>query len=291
MSAPITPYAGASATALAAHYDLPTAFYALWLDRSLTYSCALWDGAEDDLASAQSRKIDYLIEQARAPHTGHVLDIGCGWGSTLNRLVRHHHVQHATGLNLSPLQCHWVQQQKIDGVTVLNENWRDHHPTEPYDAIVSIGAFEHFARMGMSDAARLDAYRTFFAHCRTWLRPSGRLALQTIAWGPELPAGAHTFQNALIPESVFRESSVPFLAEIEEAMDGLFRIVHMRNDGDHYERTCSVWHRNLQDRRSEAVRLVGTEAVERYEQYLDLAARLFRRRWTTLLRLTLETRA
>ncbi|MFF8652552.1 class I SAM-dependent methyltransferase [Streptomyces huasconensis] len=288
MSPTTTPYAGASAKALAAHYDLPVDFYALWLDPSLTYSCALWDADADDLISAQQRKVDYLVAEARAAHADQVLDIGCGWGGTLSRLINHHHTQHATGLNLSPQQATWAQALKLPGVTVRNENWLDHQPTHTYDAIISIGAFEHFARPGMTPAAKHDAYRGFFTRCRQWLRPGGRLALQTITWGNRLPTGAHKIKNTFIGVSVFRESELPFPGEIDSAYSGLFRLVTTRQDGDHYYRTCQEWRRRLQDHAEEAARLVGSDTVERYDRYLDLSARLFNRRWTHLYRLTLE---
>lgn len=287
-SATTSSYAGASAKALAAHYDLPADFYALWLDPSLTYSCALWDGDADDLASAQNRKIDYLVGEARAAHAEHVLDIGCGWGSTLVRLVTHHGAQHVTGLNLSPRQAAWVDERKLPGVTVRNENWLDHHPARPYDSIISIGAFEHFARPGMTPGAKHDAYRHFFTRCRQWLRPAGRLALQTITWGDKLPGGAHQIKSSFIGDSVFPESQLPFPAEIDSAFDGLFRLVTTRQDGEHYERTCQEWRCRLREHAEEAGRLVGHDTVERYDRYLDISARLFNRRWTHLYRLTLE---
>ena len=91
---------GASAEAIQAHYDTGNAFYRLWLDPTRTYSCALWDEA-DALEEAQIDKLDYHIEQAQAAGTGQVLDIGCGWGSLLERLTTAHGVERAVGLTLS----------------------------------------------------------------------------------------------------------------------------------------------------------------------------------------------
>jgi cyclopropane-fatty-acyl-phospholipid synthase len=99
---------GASVQAIQHHYDLSNAFYQLWLDRSCTYSCALWQEG-DSLEAAQLRKIDFHIEQARVKQGDRVLDIGCGWGSTLNRLVEKYQVQQAIGLTLSETQSQWIQ--------------------------------------------------------------------------------------------------------------------------------------------------------------------------------------
>ena len=70
---------GALPEAIEHHYDVGNAFYRLWLDESMSYSCALWDGEDDALAAAQMRKIDYHVGQARAAGAARVLDVGCGW--------------------------------------------------------------------------------------------------------------------------------------------------------------------------------------------------------------------
>src|SRR5712671_4640805 len=95
---------GASQDAIAHHYDVGNDFYAMWLDPTMTYSCALWDDAAD-LHAAQLAKIDYHIAQARAHGADRVLDIGCGWGPTLHRLVSVGGVRNAVGLTLSKEQA------------------------------------------------------------------------------------------------------------------------------------------------------------------------------------------
>jgi cyclopropane-fatty-acyl-phospholipid synthase len=85
---------GASPAAIRAHYDLSGEFFQLVLGPDLIYSCAMFNGV-DDLASAQLRKLDHRIEAAGAAGTRRVLDIGCGWGALLERLVRHANVRSA----------------------------------------------------------------------------------------------------------------------------------------------------------------------------------------------------
>ncbi|MEU1409230.1 class I SAM-dependent methyltransferase [Streptomyces sp. NPDC005728] len=99
-----TRYRGATPAALQNHYDLSRQFFELWLDPSLTYTCALWEEG-DSLETAQQRKIGYHVAQARAAGSTRVLDIGCGWGSALRRLVQHHDVHHEVGLNPSAAQA------------------------------------------------------------------------------------------------------------------------------------------------------------------------------------------
>src|SRR4030088_3614984 len=99
---------GPSPEAIQRHYDVGNDFYRLWLDDSMSYSCALWDGSDDSLQAAQMRKIDYHIAQAQAAGAGRVLDVGCGWGAVLKRLTTVYGVGQAVGLTLSREQEEWA---------------------------------------------------------------------------------------------------------------------------------------------------------------------------------------
>src|SRR5262249_28276009 len=91
---------GASAEAIRHHSAPSNEFYRLWLDRDMVYSCALF-GPGDTLERAQERKLDFHVEQARAARARKVLEIGCGFGALLRRLVSVHGVERAVGLTLS----------------------------------------------------------------------------------------------------------------------------------------------------------------------------------------------
>jgi cyclopropane-fatty-acyl-phospholipid synthase len=113
---------GASAAAIQYHYDIGNDFYHLWLDPTKTYTCALWDSATD-IEQAQIAKLDYHIQEARASHSKRVLDIGCGWGCALHRLVTAADVEQAVGLTLSRSQAAYIRAQSWPDVTVLLESW------------------------------------------------------------------------------------------------------------------------------------------------------------------------
>ncbi len=280
-------YQGASSTAIQGHYDLSNEFFALWLDESRTYSCALWDGPKDDLVTAQARKLDYLAAQALGSRRERVLDVGCGWGSMLRRLNRQHGVAKATGLTLSDAQAEYVNANADDGHEAIVENWADHRPTEPYDAIISIGAFEHFASFGMPRPERVGAYRAFFGRCAEWLEPGSRLAVQTITKGSNTKLDRKTTRDMLfIVDRIFTESELPWTSEILEASERKFDLVAARNDPEHYSRTCNEWLDTLQARREEAVAEVGADAVAEYERYLAASASAFDNRHVGLARFT-----
>ena len=256
---------GASKQAVQHHYDLGNEFYALWLDATRTYSCGLWDGALT-LEAAQERKLDYHIERANAAGAQRVLDIGCGWGSLLHRLVGKTGVQQAVGLTLSDAQAEWVLARSDARVSVLIQSWEEHLPEVKYDAIISIGAFEHFARPNLDRTEVINAYRKFFLKCHQWLVPGGCLSLQTIAYG----TARRKDLNRFIIEEIFPESDLPTLSEIASACDGVFEITLLRNDRLDYETTLKHWYFNLRAKKAQAVALVGEETVANYEKYLSL---------------------
>jgi cyclopropane-fatty-acyl-phospholipid synthase len=281
-------YAGASPGAIEHHYDVSNDFYGLWLDESLTYSCALWDADDptDTLERAQVRKLDHLIEGARAAGASRVLDIGCGWGALLDRLVSVHGVEHAVGLTLSPAQAGRVNARGDARLDVRVENWADHVAPEPYDAIISIGAFEHFASFGLPRAEREAAYRRFFTHCRDLLAPGGRLALQTNLKGNNVRLDRATVAELrFVADTVFPESEIPWMSEITRSSEKLFDVVSARNDPEHYARTCAEWYRRLMDNRERAVELVGESVVDDYERYLSSTVRHFDARHLGLARI------
>ena len=254
------PAGGASAEAIQAHYDVGNGFYRLWLDPTLTYSCALWAGEDDTLEAAQQRKLDWIAEPAIRRGAKHVLDIGCGWGGMLAHLGAKG-VESRVGLTLSQEQHDYVAALKLPGVEVRLDSWRDHRPDRPYDAIVSVGAFEHFADLDLSEAHRLAIYQEFFAACHAWLVPGGTLTLQTIAYGP-VPAllGRELFLD------YFPESDLPKPFEIFKACEDLFEVNVLRNDREDYIRTLKAWHRNLRAHRDAAVAEVGEAKVEFYKR-------------------------
>lgn len=279
---------GASAESIQHHYDVSNKFYSLWLDESMTYSCALWDGEADDLAAAQLRKIDYLVAEAGAPGCNRVLDIGCGWGSVMHRLVTEHGVQHVTGLTLSEAQVHHVKAVANPRVEVLLRDWADFLPGERYDAAISIGAMEHFVKFGWKRSDRVVAYRRFFEKCHEWLNPGAGLALQTIGKG-NVAMDEPGLQDCLfIAQHIFPESDPPRLAEIAHAAEKLFEIRSVVNHREHYARTCGAWLERLRNNRAEAVEIVGPEKVSVYERYLDASVRQFRLEHTNLYRISLR---
>ena len=278
---------GASSVAIQHHYDVGNEFYRLWLDPTLSYSGAMWEPG-DTLETAQLRKLDFHIEQARASGAARVLDVGCGWGGLLRRMAEVHGVGQSVGLTLSRAQAEWVAALDIPNVETHLESWSEHEPAAPYDAIISIGAFEHFATLDSSDERRRDGYRAFFSRCHDWLKPGGRLSLQTFAYGSmrRREDVKQTPGTQFLASEIFPETDPPSLIDIVAASTGIFEIEALRNDRVDYAVTCKEWLTRLKANRSEVVRLVGESGFIRYQRYLQLSTIGFDTGYLALFRIT-----
>jgi len=287
--------AGASAEAIRSHYDLSNAFYELWLGPSLMYSSALWTDGESgtDLERAQQRKTDFFAARLLdGAGPWRVLDVGCGWGGNLRRLADTHRVAHGTGLTLSQAQLRYVNQHPISGAEVRLEDWNDHCPGAPYDAIFSFGAFEHFARDGSTGPQRIAAYRRFFRSCMEWLVPGGRVGLETIAHDgapdTDAPLGRGPLGDFVL--SLYPESLCPHLGEIVLGFEPFFEVEMLRSDSGDFARTCRAWLSALRKREDEATTAVGDEVVRRFRRYLAASEIQFRTRIITNYRFVLRRR-
>ncbi|MFY1826256.1 class I SAM-dependent methyltransferase [Myxococcus fulvus] len=275
---------GGSQEGIQAHYDHDARFWELVLGPTMTYSSALFEDPDEPLERAQIRKIDWHLASANVANARTVLDVGCGWGSVLRHTSARPSVERTVGLTLSPLQADYLRSLNLPRVEVRVENWATHEPARPYDSIISVGALEHFAKREETPEEKIAVYADFFARCHKWLTPSGRLSLQTIAFGDMRREDASDFMN----REIFPDSDLPFLGEIVAAAEGLFEIVAFRNDRLHYARTYDRWASNLRRHRSEAVKLVGEETVARTERYFKLTSMGFRLGKQHLLRFMLR---
>jgi cyclopropane-fatty-acyl-phospholipid synthase len=233
-------------------------------------------------------KLAWHADSARVGKGSRVLDVGCGWGALLDYLVGEHQAAHVIGLTLSTDQAGYARANLPASAEVRLQDWRDYEPEQTFDAIVSIGAFEHFARSELSTDERRDVYRSFFDRCAAWLEPEGRLSLQSIGYEDVVPSEGPV--AAFFSQEVFPESSLPYLTDIVEAAEPSFRVISVRNDGDHYSRTLELWQHRLEAAKDEAIEMVGRPTYRHYMRYLRVSRASFDRRDCTLYRLVLERR-
>ena len=239
------------------------------------------------LSAAQMQKIDYMVSLSGAGGRERVLDIGCGWGSVMQRLVAEHGVGHVTGLTLSAAQARHIEDIGDPRLEVRVQDWADFVPDAPYDAAISIGAMEHFAKFGWERSKKVAAYRRFFEKCHESLKPGAGMALQTIGKGNVALDEQGLKETLFIMQHIFPESDPPRLAEILHATEKLFEVKSVVNHREHYARTCSAWLERLKANRAEAAEITGPEKVEAYEKYLEASIRQFRLGHTNLYRISL----
>ena len=250
-----------------AHYDLSDEFFALFLDPSMTYSCARFDTAETDLSAAQRSKIDLSLGKCELRPGHRLLDIGCGWGAAALRAREQYGVQ-VIGLTLSRNQHAYCQALAAgkDGLEFRLEGWETFQ--QKVDRIVSIGAFEHFGR---------SRYGTFFDRCLSLLPNDGVMLLHTITLGR--PSKSFSFLRFahFLSREIFPGGDVPSPElVVESARAAGFELVHAESLRPHYARTLDCWAERLQANRAQAVKVAGEATFKTYMKYLSGCANLFR---------------
>ncbi|MEJ7583983.1 MAG: class I SAM-dependent methyltransferase [Acidimicrobiales bacterium] len=227
------------AAAVTHHYDVSNRFYEIVLGPSLTYSCALFARADMSLEEAQEAKHD-LVARKLDLHPGmRLLDVGCGWGGMLLQAARHHGVR-AVGVTISSKQADLARKRVADAglshlVEIRLQDYRD-VDDGPYDAISSIGMFEH---VGLSQLGQ------YFRHLHDLLRPQGRLLNHAIS----RPPGGHPriARNSFAGRFVFPDAELHEVGAVVSAIQAAgFEARHTESLREHYALTLRRWVANLQ---------------------------------------------
>jgi cyclopropane-fatty-acyl-phospholipid synthase len=163
-------------------YSLIDRIFRLSLGELADFSGAKYDGDFSlTLEEAQRRKHEYVAEQIGIASDRRVLDLGCGWGPLLN-FIRDRGAQ-GVGVTLSSAQAESCRRHGLE-VHIRDAREVDRDTFGPFDAVASLGAFEHFCSREDYEAGRQDqVYRDLFANIASVLPPGGRLYLQTMAFG------------------------------------------------------------------------------------------------------------
>jgi cyclopropane-fatty-acyl-phospholipid synthase len=247
------------------HYDLSTAFYQLFLDTELVYSCAYFTDPGDDLDRGQANKLEMICRKLQLRPGERFLDIGCGWGALLCHAARCYGVQ-AHGVTLSQEQFDYtrakVRRLGLDGqVTVELRDYADLEGT--WDKIASIGMYEH---VGIAN------YGSYFGKLYSLLRDRGILLNHGIVRGAKKTARRFTRlrpEYRLIQKYIFPGGELDHIGHTLEVMEGCrFEIHDVEGWREHYARTLRLWCQRLSARREEAIGLVGEEKYRAWVAYL-----------------------
>ena len=254
--------------AISYHYDLPAQFYALWLDRRMVYSCAYFATPEEDLDSAQERKLDYVCRKLRLCPGERLLDIGCGWGGLIMHAAAHYGVQ-SVGITLSVPQAEVarerVREAGLEGRCRIEvADYRDIEPAPPYDKIVSVGMFEHVGE------ARLPEY---FRRARDLLRPGGVFLNHGIAASATYRRQGPSF----VDRYVFPDGDLlPISTSLRAAESTGLEVRDVESLREHYALTLHHWMRRLEAHAEEARRTTDDITYRIWRLYMAGAAHSFR---------------
>ena len=264
------------ARAVRHHYDVSNDFFALFLDDSMTYSCAIFADPSSDaeaLEDAQWRKREVICQKLALQPGERLLDVGCGWGSFVVHAAVEHGVS-AVGITLSEPQARRARERAAeagvaDRVEVRVADYRELRG-EHFDAVASVGMVEHVG------AANIDLYA---AQLAALLPPDGRLLNHGIARQRHGEAEAGGFSERY----VFPDAAPLHLSRVQTALERAgFETEHVEGYREHYARTLTHWLTRLDANAEEGERLAGAERMRVWRLYLRAARSGFQTGFTSI---------
>jgi cyclopropane-fatty-acyl-phospholipid synthase len=254
------------------HYDVGNDFFALFLDASMTYSCAIFSRGATTLEEAQETKLELVATKLGLKAGQRVLDVGCGWGSFAIHAALNHGVN-VLGITLSEPQAEAARRRAADAgvgdhVEIRVADYRL-LAAEPFDAIASIGMVEHVGDN------QIDRYAQTLARL---LKPGGTLLNHGIAMlRPDDDPTQDVFSNRY----VFPDGEPLPVWRIQQALhDAGLHVRHVEGFAGDYSRTLREWTARLDDHLDEAERLAGPERLRVWRLYLRAARHGFDTGWT-----------
>lgn len=258
------------------HYDLDRKIYEAMLD-PMVYSCGYFKHSNDSLYQAQINKMDMCYAKLKLQPGMRVLDIGCGWGELCNHFGQYK--VYIDGITISQEQYKYATEKfENDYVKFYLKDYREFDPVCPYDAIVSVGMFEH---------VNSQNYQEFMQIVSKMLKPGGLFLLHTIG-------GSKTkiVPDPWVGKYIFPNSCLPSMAQIASSCEKIFVIEDVHNFGYHYSETLMCWFenflKNIEDLNAKLETPLTEEFVRMWSYYLLSCAGSFRARDIQLYQVVLS---
>ena len=247
------------------HYDVSNAFYTLFLDPEMVYSCAYYTDWTNDLAQAQRDKLEMICRKLRLKEGERFLDIGCGWGALVCHAARNYGVK-AHGVTLSQTQFD-LAQEKVkrlglqDRVTL---ELRDYRTLDgQFDKIASIGMFEHVG---------IDNHPAYFKTVKRLLAPDGvylHHAITRPAKRDDKTFRKKRAEYVAITRYIFPGGELDYIGMSAGNLERFgFEVHDIEGWREHYARTCRLWHDRLLANYDKAVQEVGEHKTRLWLLYL-----------------------
>ncbi len=244
------------------HYDVSNAFYQLWLDENMVYSCAYFENGDEDLATAQLKKIDHILTKIQLQPGQTLLDIGCGWGTLVLRAAQQFGAR-CTGITLSQNQFNLATERVKaagleDRIEIRLQDYRDIQGQ--FDRITSVGMFEHVGHKNLP---------LYFSRIRELLADDGIVMNHGIT-STDADSGATALGGGeFIDRYVFPDGELPHLGlALEAAQRGGLEAIDVENLRRHYARTLDIWTENFESKAAEARQFVDDEKFRIWRVYL-----------------------
>ena len=253
------------------HYDTGNDLFSLMLDQRMNYSCGYWENA-DNLDQAQINKLDLVCRKLHLKPGMKVLEIGCGWGGFAKYAAENYGVS-VHGVTVSKEQMDYAERSCI-GLETKFEMKDYRELNTKYDAIVSIGMFEH---VGYKN------YRNYMEVAQRCLEGEGLFLLHTI--------GRNTPSRSTDPwtnKYIFPNGMIPSPAQISKSLQGLFVVEDWHNFGQYYDPTLMAWNENFQKNYESLKDKYDQRFKRMWEYYLLMCAGTFRARRNQLWQLVLS---
>jgi cyclopropane-fatty-acyl-phospholipid synthase len=263
------------AEAIRYHYDVSNEFYQTFLDPNMVYSCAYFETGAEDLATAQVKKIDHILNKIGLQRGHNLLDIGCGWGALVIRAAQRG--AKCIGVTLSENQAalarERVRQLGLEGqVEIRLQDYRD--VQGEFDRITSVGMFEHVG---------VDNLPAYFERINKLLAPGGVVMNHGITTtdidSRSSPYGGGEF----IDKYVFPHGELAHLSTVIKTMQqGGLEVRDVENLRRHYARTCATWSENFENNAEHIKTLTDQKHYRIWRLYLAGCAYAFEHDWISL---------
>lgn len=251
------------------HYDVSNDFYRLWLDKRMIYSCAYFKEPNISLDDAQAAKLEHICRKLGLQPGQRLLDVGCGWGGLVMYAAEHYGVN-TLGITLSQPQAELANQRikeagLSDRCRVEVRDYRELAVSEPFDALVSVGMFEHVGE---------ELLPLYFRQAYSLLRPGGVFLNHGIARRiTDPPTDRNSFSNTYVfPDGEL----VPISATLHAAEVEKFEVRDVESLREHYALTLRHWVKRLEEHHQEVLQAVDEVTYRVWRLYMAGSSHGFR---------------
>ncbi len=263
------------------HYDVSNAFYEIWLDPAMLYSCAYYRSPQDTLEQAQVNKLDHICRKLMLEPGETLLDIGCGWGAMVIHAARHYGVR-AIGVTLSETQFALATERVkaaglSDRIEIRLQDYRDIPGDGAFDKISSIGMFEHVG---------LKNLRAYFNVIHRLLKPGGIALNHGITSSDPENHSVGLGGGDFIERYVFPDGELPHVAlAIQELSAAGLELADAESLRRHYALTLKAWSDKFEANLPRLIELAGDRRARIWRVYLAGCSHAFQQGWINLYQL------